>query len=106
MTRSMEILAEGSGELLGWHDPDENRAWVRENKPRGLIDKRMSVAQAVAQVVHDSDYIAFDGFGHIRVPMSGSFIPSLSLSFTVRQTPTASRAPDLARGPGSPEGRS
>jgi hypothetical protein len=32
MTKSMEILAEGSGELLGWHDPDENRAWVRENK--------------------------------------------------------------------------
>jgi hypothetical protein len=31
MTKSMEILAEGSGELLGWHDPDENRAWVRDH---------------------------------------------------------------------------
>jgi acyl CoA:acetate/3-ketoacid CoA transferase alpha subunit len=70
MTKSMEILAEGSGELLGWHDPDENRAWVRDHKPRGLIDKRMSVAQAVAQFVRDSDYIAFGGFGHVRVPMS------------------------------------
>ncbi len=70
MTKSMEILAEGSGELLGWHDPDENRAWVRENKPRGLIDKRMSVAQAVTKFVRDGDYIAFGGFGHIRIPMS------------------------------------
>jgi acyl CoA:acetate/3-ketoacid CoA transferase alpha subunit len=73
MTKSMEILREGSGELLGWHDPDENRAWVRENKPRGLIDKRMSVTQAMAQFVHDGDYIAFGGFGHIRVPMSAVY---------------------------------
>ena len=32
--KSLPILAEGSGELIGWHDPDENRRWVRENKPR------------------------------------------------------------------------
>jgi glutaconate CoA-transferase, subunit A len=76
MTKSMEILAEGSGELLGWHDPDENRAWIRDHKPRGLIDKRMSVAQAVAQFVHDSDYIAFGGFGHVRVPQGGRPAPS------------------------------
>ncbi len=25
-----------SGELIGWHDPDENRQWVRENKSRQL----------------------------------------------------------------------
>jgi acyl CoA:acetate/3-ketoacid CoA transferase alpha subunit len=70
MTKSMEILAEGSGELLGWHDPDENRAWVRDHKPRGLIDKRMSVTEAVTKFVRDSDYIALGGFGHVRVPMS------------------------------------
>ncbi len=70
MTKSMEILAEGSGELLGWHDPDENRAWVRDHKPRGLIDKRMSITNAVAKFVRDGDYIAFGGFGHVRVPMS------------------------------------
>ncbi len=66
----MEILAEGKGELLGWHDPDENRAWVRENKPRGLKDKQMSVQEAVARFVHDGDYLALGGFGHIRVPMA------------------------------------
>lgn len=66
----MEILLEGEGELVGWHDPDENRKWVLENKPRDLRDKRMSVREAVGQFVHDGDFIAFGGFGHIRVPMA------------------------------------
>ena len=70
MKNEIQILAEGEGELLGWHDPDENRAWVRENKPRGLLDKRMSVKEAVAKFVHDGDYLATGGFGHIRVPMA------------------------------------
>jgi hypothetical protein len=30
----MEIIAEGQGELIGWHDPDENRQWILENKSR------------------------------------------------------------------------
>lgn len=66
----MELIAEGQGELIGWHDPDENRAWIRENKPRDLRDKRISVPEAVAQFVRDGDFIAFGGFGHIRIPMS------------------------------------
>jgi len=70
MADSLEILAEGRGELLGWHDPDENRAWVRDHKPRGLIDKQMTVAEAVQRFVHDGDYLAIGGFGHIRVPMA------------------------------------
>jgi len=69
VTETIDILAKGQGELVGWQDPDENRAWVRDNKPRGLIDKRMSVQQAVEKFVHDGDYIAFNGFGHIRIPM-------------------------------------
>jgi acyl CoA:acetate/3-ketoacid CoA transferase alpha subunit len=70
MTRHMEIVAAGQGELLGWHDPDENRAWVRDNKPRGLIDKCMSVPEAIQRFVRDGDYIAVGGFGHIRIPMA------------------------------------
>jgi 3-oxoacid CoA-transferase subunit A/glutaconate CoA-transferase subunit A len=66
----MDILAEGEGELIGWHDPDENRRWILENKPRDLRDKRMSVREAVERFVHDGDFIAFGGFGHIRVPMA------------------------------------
>ena len=30
----MEIITEGQGELIGWHDPDENRQWILENKSR------------------------------------------------------------------------
>ena len=66
----MNILAEGQGELIGWHDPDENREWIRENKSRDLRDKQMSVEAAVAQFVHDGDFIASGGFGHIRVAMA------------------------------------
>ncbi len=70
MTEYMEIIAQGQGELLGWHDPDENRAWIRDNKPRGLIDKQMSVQEAVEKFVQDGDFLAIGGFGHIRVPMA------------------------------------
>jgi glutaconate CoA-transferase subunit A len=73
MSKSMEILAEGHGELLGWRDPDENRAWIRDNKSRGLVDKRMSVREAVERFVKDGDYVAMGGFGHIRVPMAVIF---------------------------------
>lgn len=66
----MEILAEGQGELIGWHDPDENRQWVLENKSRELQDKRMTVREAVDRFIHDGDYVATGGFGHIRVPMA------------------------------------
>ncbi len=66
----MEILAEGQGELIGWHDPDENRQWILEHKSRELRDKRMTVREAVEQFVHDGDYIATGGFGHVRVPMA------------------------------------
>ncbi len=69
----MEILAEGHGELVGWHDPDEHRAWVRENKSRDLKDKRMTIAEAVAQFVPDGAVIAMGGFGHIRVSMAGVY---------------------------------
>jgi acyl CoA:acetate/3-ketoacid CoA transferase alpha subunit len=70
MAKTVEILAEGQGELIGWHDPDENRAWVREHKSRGLMDKRMNVQEAVTRFVKDGDYLAIGGFGHVRVPMS------------------------------------
>jgi acyl CoA:acetate/3-ketoacid CoA transferase alpha subunit len=66
----MEILEEGRGQLVGWHDPDENREWVLSHKPRDLRDKRLTVQEAVTRFVHDGDYLAVGGFGHIRVPMA------------------------------------
>jgi acyl CoA:acetate/3-ketoacid CoA transferase alpha subunit len=59
-----------SGELIGWHDPDENRQWVRENKSRQLVDKRTTVAEAIRKFVPDGSLLAMGGFGHIRIPMS------------------------------------
>ena len=70
MNKSIEILAEGACELVGWRDPDENRAWIRDNKPRGLIDKCMSVREAVTAFVRNGDCVAVGGFGHVRVPMA------------------------------------
>ncbi len=66
----MEILSEGGGELLGWHDPDENRQWVLEHKSRELADKRLTVQAAIERFVHDGDFIAMGGFGHVRTPMA------------------------------------
>ena len=69
----MDVLAEGHGERLGWYDPDEQRAWVREHKPRDLHDKRMSMAEAVERFVPDGALLAMGGFGHVRVSMAAVY---------------------------------
>jgi len=66
----MEILEEGSGQLIGWHDPDEHKKWVMQNKSRELKDKRTSVKEAVQKYIKDGIYFASGGFGHIRVSMA------------------------------------
>jgi len=69
----MQVLAEGSGERIGWHDPDENREWVRDNKSRELKDKRMTMADAVSRYVFDGALLASGGFGHVRVSMAAIY---------------------------------
>ncbi|MHA1610845.1 MAG: CoA transferase subunit A [Promethearchaeota archaeon] len=64
----MKILQEGEGKLVGWHDPDEQREWVKK-KTRAMVDKRMNISEAVKKYVADGDVIAMGGFGHIRVSM-------------------------------------
>jgi acyl CoA:acetate/3-ketoacid CoA transferase alpha subunit len=66
----MEELREGTGELLGWHDPDEAREWVKTHKSRELKNKVMTAKEAVETFVRDDDYIASGGFGHVRVSMA------------------------------------
>jgi len=66
----MEVLSEGKGELIGWHDPDEAREWVFKNKSRELKDKTISAKEAVSRFVHDGDFIASGAFGHVRVSMA------------------------------------
>jgi acyl CoA:acetate/3-ketoacid CoA transferase alpha subunit len=43
---------------------------VLKNKSRELKDKTTSVKVAVSQFVHDGDFVASGGFGHIRVSMA------------------------------------
>jgi len=69
----MRILEEGRGELYGWMHPDDARRWMMENKPRGLVDKRMNMSEAVARFTRDGDYFAMGGFGHIRFSMAGIY---------------------------------
>jgi acyl CoA:acetate/3-ketoacid CoA transferase alpha subunit len=66
---SQKIVKRGTGELIGWHDPDEQRRWISEHKSKELKDKRVPISTAVASYVHDGDFIAMGGFGHDRVSM-------------------------------------
>ena len=65
----MNVLQEGLGELL--QPPDVN-AFREHNrtKPKGLIDKRMSEAEAVSRFIHDGDYIGTELYGTVRCPQS------------------------------------
>jgi 3-oxoacid CoA-transferase subunit A/glutaconate CoA-transferase subunit A len=69
----MEVVLKGEGPLLGWHDPDEQRKWIRDNKPRRMTDKRMELGQAVTRFVREGDLLAMGGFGHVRVSMAAIY---------------------------------
>jgi acyl CoA:acetate/3-ketoacid CoA transferase alpha subunit len=66
----MEVISEGKGKLIGWHDADEARQWVFENKSRELKSKVMTAKEAVEKYVRDGDFVASGGFGHVRVSMA------------------------------------
>lgn len=69
----MKVLAEGEGERLAWMHPDEARRWMRDNKKRALVDRRMNISEAVKRFTRDGDYFAMGGFGHIRVSMNAIY---------------------------------
>src|SRR6478672_10946123 len=63
----MTPLTQGIGALFT--DPSADRA--RETfaaRPRALVDKLTTVADAVRRLVHDGDYLAIGGFGADRIP--------------------------------------
>src|SRR5438876_10841125 len=63
----MDALSSGTGALFS--DPSANRArQAFARKPRALTDKVTTVADAVARLVHDGDYLAIGGFGSDRIP--------------------------------------
>lgn len=69
----IKILKEGKGEIFCKNTPSEVRKWTRENKTRALVDKRMDLKDAIKKFVHNGDYLAIGGFGHIRIPMASIY---------------------------------
>lgn len=63
----MNVLDEGIGPLFMDPDPDEAREFFRD-KPRAMVDKRMSVKEAVERFIPDGCYFATGGFGANRIP--------------------------------------
>ncbi len=63
----MQEIASGQGRYIQ-PDPDGFRRFVRENKPRTLIDKRMSAREAVERFVQDGNYVTLDGNMGYRGP--------------------------------------
>jgi len=65
----MDSISQGTGTLFS--DPSANHARAAfAAKPRALTDKLTTVAEAVARLVHDGDYLAIGGFGAARLPMA------------------------------------
>jgi glutaconate CoA-transferase subunit A len=54
------------GDLFSSPDVDAARAFFAQ-KSRAMIDKRMTVAEAVRRFIHDGDYFASGGFGGVRI---------------------------------------
>lgn len=61
-----DSLPSGQGRLFASPDVDAAREFFR-TKEKGLVDKRMSVRDAVSKFVHDGDYLASGGFGCDRI---------------------------------------
>jgi glutaconate CoA-transferase subunit A len=63
----MDPLSQGEGRLFGDPSADHARAFFA-TKSRSQCDKLTTVADAVARLVHDGDYLAIGGFGAARLP--------------------------------------
>lgn len=65
----MNVIESGLGELIQPPDLNAFREWNRQ-KPKALIDKRMTEAEAIARFVHDGDYLGTELYGTVRCPLS------------------------------------
>jgi glutaconate CoA-transferase subunit A len=66
----VDIIEQGQGPLFSDPDPDAARAFFR-NKSRKAVNKVVPLAEAVAEFVHDGDYLGIGGFGANRTPIAG-----------------------------------
>lgn len=65
----MRVISEGRGPMLQPPDVNAFREWNRR-KPKGLVDKRMSEAEAIRRFIQDGDYLGTELYGSVRAPMS------------------------------------
>lgn len=65
----MKIIESGIAPLLQAPDINAFRAHNRD-KPKGLVDKRMSEAEAIGRFIHPGDYIGTELYGTVRCPIS------------------------------------
>ena len=65
----MQVLSSGIGEFR-MPDPDGHRAYIREHKPRTLINKVMTEQEAISKFVSDGDYLCYDCNMIMRGPSS------------------------------------
>jgi len=63
----VEVIAQGEGRLFASPDAEKAREFF-QHKNRALVNKLMSVKEAVDLFVHDGDYLAIGGFGANRIP--------------------------------------
>jgi glutaconate CoA-transferase subunit A len=63
----MNVLDQGVNPLFMDPDPDKAREFFR-NKPRAMVDKRMTEKEAVEKFIPDGCYLGIGGFGANRIP--------------------------------------
>lgn len=66
----MKEISSGIGELIQPPDINAFREWNRTQKPKALIDKRMTESDAVSKFLKDGHYIGIELYGTVRAPMS------------------------------------
>ena len=65
----MKVIETGLGEMIQPLDIDGFRTWNR-NKPKGLVDKRMTESEAISKYIFEGAYIGVELYGTVRCPMS------------------------------------
>lgn len=66
----MKVISSGIGELIQPPDINAFREWNHTQKPKALIDKRMTESEAVSKYLIDGQYIGIELYGTVRAPMS------------------------------------
>jgi acyl CoA:acetate/3-ketoacid CoA transferase alpha subunit len=66
----MDVIEQGTGDLIQPPDTEAFREWNRTQKSRKLEDKLMSEQEAIARFVTDGCYIGTELYGSVRCPMS------------------------------------